>query len=123
MIRVLIADASVDVQSSITRLLHDVGGFVVVGAASSAAEVIELSCSLRPNIVILDSQLPGPDGVVATRRLKQLPEALGVLVLAVFPEALEMGRDAGADGVLMKDCEPDDLVALTRQIASMDWAS
>ena len=116
-IRILIADDSTAVQDGVAALLRGVEDFDVVGTAKDGVEALRQASVLRPDVVIMDSQMPRMNGVDCTRRIKQTLSNVGVLFFTVYTDCIEAGRDAGADGYLLKDCEPEELISMSRKIA------
>lgn len=113
MIRVVLVDDHAMVRRGLQQLLDGVDGIEVVGSASDGAEAVTLVQQARPNVVLMDLQMPGTDGVSATRQIiQQLPDTQ-VVVLTSFSdrERIVAALDAGAIGYLLKDAEPEELVA------------
>ncbi len=119
MIRILIADDSTAIRDGMCSLLDPTGDFQVVGLARDGLEAVEKARVLLPDVVIMDSQMPNMDGVEATRHIKQTFPGIGILFFSVFADCLEAGTTAGADGYLMKDCEPEELFSELRRIAAI----
>ncbi len=93
-------------------------GFEVVGEARSGAEAVELCRRVRPDVALMDLQLPGMDGVEATRRI--VGEGLSrVVVLTTFDteENVVEALRAGAAGFLLKDVDAPELCAVIRKVA------
>ncbi len=123
MIRVLIADDSIAIRDSLASLLNQAGGFQVVGLASDGVEAVEKARQLLPDVVIMDAQMPRLDGVEATRRIKSELPGVGILLFSAFADYMEAGIAAGADGYLMKDCEPKELFSELKRIATISTAA
>jgi DNA-binding NarL/FixJ family response regulator len=91
----------------------------VVGLAADGADAVALAREHRPDVVLMDLQMPGVDGVEATRTIVE--EGLGaeVLVLTSFSDHARIlaAIDAGAVGYLLKDAEPADLIDGVRAVA------
>ena len=112
MIRVLLAEDHMIVRAGLERLLRGVAGIEVVGAAADGSEAVELALSERPDVVLMDLEMPVLDGIEATRRITAEVEGTAVVILTSFSDRERILRalDAGAVGYLLKDAEPDELV-------------
>jgi DNA-binding NarL/FixJ family response regulator len=119
MIRIVIADDHGIVRQGLAGLLEGVEDLTVVGVAADGGEAVELVREHRPDVVLMDLQMPGVDGVEATRTIVE--EGLGteVLVLTSFSDHARIlaAIDAGAVGYLLKDAEPADLISGVRAVA------
>jgi CheY-like chemotaxis protein len=86
-----------------------------VSMAADGAEAIEQAERLRPDIIVLDLELPGVSGFEAARRIRSLPETEHIPLIAAtgysHSRQLQLARDAGFDRVVVKPCDPDWLVA------------
>jgi DNA-binding NarL/FixJ family response regulator len=91
---VLIVDDHAEFRASASELL-EAEGFDVIGAADDAARAVELASRLRPQIVLLDVQLPDRDGFAVAAQLAREPHAPQVILIS--------GRDAGAYGRRVAD--------------------
>ena len=119
MIRILIVDDSAAMRDALSRLLNSAKGFEVVGFAGDGLEAVERAGELLPDVVLMDAQMPNMDGVEATRHIKLNLPSVRVLSLSVFTDCLEASIAAGAEGYLMKDCEPEELFSELRRIAAI----
>ena len=105
-IRILLVDHQEMVRCGLQRLLNDTPRLCVVGEASSGEEAVRLSRSLKPDVVLMDVQIPGIGALEATRRMTR-GEAVSRIVLVasqlggLFPMRM---LDAGASGYLSKNC-------------------
>ncbi len=122
MIRVLIADDSNAMRDSLASLLNPASGLRVVGLAGDGLEVVKKVTELLPDVVIMDAQMPDMDGIEATRHIKRTIPGVGILLFRAFADYMEAGIAAGADGYLMKDCEPNELFAELKRIAEIPTA-
>ena len=109
-IRVLIADDQLLVRSGFKMLLDSADDLVVVGAASTGVEAVQLVRDLKPDVVLMDIRMPEMDGIEATRVIANDPEtaSVRVLVLTTFEldEYIFEALRAGASGFLLKDTDP-----------------
>lgn len=119
MIRIVIADDHAVVRRGLVGLVESAPDLEVVGAGSNGQEAVELTRALRPDLVLMDLQMPVLDGVRATRRIVEEQLGADVLVLTSFSDGdrLLAAVDAGAVGYLLKDAEPRDLVEGIRAAA------
>jgi DNA-binding NarL/FixJ family response regulator len=116
--RVMIVDDHHIVRSSI-RLLLEKHGFDVVGEASDAHEALQIAPRVRPQIILMDLELPGADGLTATRRLRRVAPAAKVIFLSAYDDeedVVEALTTAGADGYLLKSDAPDEMRISTNNV-------
>lgn len=94
----------------------------VVGEARDGAEALELVARLRPDVVLMDVQMPRMDGVEATRQIVASGSPSRVIVLTTFDldEYAYAALRAGASGFLLKDAESADLLSAIRAVVSGD---
>ena len=111
MIRVVIADDHAVVRHGLRQLLSTFAGVELVGDAADGETAVTLCAERRPDVVLMDLEMPGVDGVEATRRIKRDVPAVAVVVLTSFSDRDRIMRalDAGAVGYLLKDVEPEEL--------------
>ena len=117
-IRVVIVDDHAVLRAGLEQLLAGQPDLEVVGTAASGGEAIELVREVRPDVVLMDLQMPGIDGVAATREI--VAEKLAdVLVLTSYSDAERIvgALDAGATGYLLKDAEPEEVLTGIRAVA------
>ena len=116
-LRVLIVDDQHLVRSGFRMMLSVEPDLDVVGEAANGAAALEQARALRPDVVLMDVQMPVMDGIEATRAL--VAEDLGrVLILTTFDrdDYVFDGLQAGASGFLLKNAEPDQLVDAVRAV-------
>jgi DNA-binding NarL/FixJ family response regulator len=111
-IRVLVAEDHPVVRSGLIQLLGDVAQVDVVAAAAGGEEAVALASAERPDVVLMDLEMPDIDGIEATRRIRASEPGVNVVVLTAFSdrERILDAIDAGAVGYLLKDAEPAELV-------------
>lgn len=118
MIRVLLVDDHGLVRTGIKRILGETRGIEVVGEADTGEQALSLTRELRPDIVLMDVNMPGMGGLEATRRLQQRWREVKVIVLTVHADAPFPARllEAGASGYLTKGCDAIELVGAIRAV-------
>ena len=119
-IRVFLLDDHEVVRHGIRNLLEDAGGFVVVGESDSAEEAKRRIPALRPDVAILDGQLPDGSGIDVCRQVRSQDPTIAALILTSFDddEALFAAIMAGAAGYVLKQVRNSDLVETVRQVAA-----
>lgn len=118
-IRILLADDQALFREGLRTLLSIQPDFEVVGEAGNGEEAVHLVTSLRPNVVLMDLQMPVLDGVAATRRLRAAHPECRVIMLTTFDddENVFEGLRAGAVGYLLKDAPSAKLIEAIRAAA------
>jgi DNA-binding NarL/FixJ family response regulator len=118
-ITVLLADDHHLVRSGLAGLVDAADGMRVVGQAADGAAAVALAAELAPDVILMDLSMPGTDGVEATRQVLDARPATRVVVLTSFSDhdRVSAAVGAGAVGYLLKDCEPEELVAAVRSAA------
>jgi two-component system, NarL family, response regulator LiaR len=112
-IRILIVEDQRIVREGLIALFEDEAGLTIVGEAADGAEAVARFLELRPDVVLMDLQMPGVDGAEATRRIRAIEPAARILVLTTYAtdEFIFAALRAGAKGYLLKDASADELVA------------
>jgi len=118
MIRVVLVDDHALVRSGLAQLLEAVDDIEVVGMASDGSEAAAVVLETRPDVVLMDLQMPGVDGVTATREIVASDSDAQVVVLTSYSdsERIIAALDAGAVGYMLKDAEPTDLLEGVRAV-------
>ena len=121
-IRVALIDDHTIVRAGLKALLRGASDIVVVGEADSGSEAVALVARTRPDVVVMDLDMPGGDGATATRALAREAPGVRVLILTMHSEQERLLPllDDGARGYLMKDAADRELLDAIRVVASGD---
>jgi DNA-binding NarL/FixJ family response regulator len=117
-IRILLVDDQPLFRRAIATLVGDQPGLVVVGEADNGVQGLEMARDLRPDVVLLDVEMPVMNGVEATRRIRDEVPTAKIVILTVS-EADDHLFDAirfGAHGYLLKNLRPEQLYDLIRAV-------
>ncbi len=119
-IRVLIADDHAAFRGGLRALLETAGDIEVTGEAATGDEAVREVLRLQPEVVLMDINMPGYDGVEATRRIVDGSPHVAVLVLTMHDddETVFEAVRAGARGYLLKGAQRSELVRAVRSVAS-----
>lgn len=106
--RVLVVDDHPLARKAVRTLLEDEPAFEIVGEAASGEEAVERMPVLKPDVVLMDLNLPRMGGLEATRRIKRLMPEVKVIVLSVSDSVQDLfsAVQAGAQGYLPKNIDP-----------------
>ncbi len=117
-IRVVVADDHQLVRSGLAQLLGTTTDIEIVGTAINGIEVIAKVAEVAPDVVLMDLSMPTMDGVEATGRLTAEYPKSRVLVLTSFSDQTRIfsALEAGADGYLLKDSDPDEIAQAIRSV-------
>ncbi len=115
--RVLIIDDHALFRVGLKGLLEQ-RNIEVVGVAADGSEGLELARSLSPDIILLDLRMPGMNGLEVLKALREDTESMPVVMLTTSNEEIDLIKSlkSGAQGYLLKDMEPDELVSALRDI-------
>jgi DNA-binding NarL/FixJ family response regulator len=119
MITVAIADDQPLVRSGLRMILEGEPDMEIAGEAADGAEAVALVTAVVPDVLLLDVQMPGVDGLAAMTQLAASGTATRVLMLTTFDldEYVYGAMRAGASGFLLKDMQGEDIAAAVRQAA------
>jgi two-component system invasion response regulator UvrY len=118
MINILIVDDHDLVRTGVRRLLEDVAAFEVIGECASGEEAVDFCRSQRPDIVLMDINMPGIGGVEAAKRILRSDETIKILVLTAQSEQplSKHVMDSGISGYLTKGSDAQEMVRAINQV-------
>jgi len=124
LIKVVLADDHAVVRKGIREFLEEAGDLQIVAEANTGAEAVALTQEHRPDVVVLDIQMPEMSGVEAARQIKALAPEVSVLVLTAYDDDPYIFAllQAGASGYVLKDASSEELVRAVRVVAAGDSA-
>ncbi|MBQ6137941.1 MAG: response regulator transcription factor [Kiritimatiellae bacterium] len=110
--RILLADDHMVVRMGIASVLTFAGGMNVVGEADNGLDAVRLAHELKPDVVLMDLQMPALSGAEATARIHAQDPEVKVLVLTSFATSAELKKamDAGAAGALVKSSSREEII-------------
>jgi len=117
-IKVLIVDDIPETRDHLSKLLGFESDVEVVGAAAGGPEAVQMAAALKPDVVLMDINMPGMDGITATEKLAAEVPTASVIMMSVQGEADYLRRSmlAGAREFLVKPFSSDELTASIRQV-------
>ncbi len=119
-VKVIVVDDHALVRQGLRRLLELEPDIQIVAEAANGGDVVELAMALVPDVVVLDLNLPGQNGIKVTQDLKAAVPGLGVVILTVHddPQVLAAALRAGASGFCLKGDDPGEVVQAIRRAAA-----
>ncbi len=120
MIRLLLADDQALVRGALAALLDLEADLTVVGEAASGEAAVALAEELSPDVVLMDVEMPGMDGIAATTLIRHTQPSVQVLMVTTFgrPGFLRRALAAGASGFVVKDTPARELADAVRRVAA-----
>lgn len=118
-IRVLIADDHALFRYGVRAMLSSEEGFEVAGEAATGEEAVALVPGVQPDVVLMDVQMPGINGIEATRRVVRENPRVGVVVVTMFDDddSVFAAMRAGARGYVLKGADADEVIKVVRAVA------
>jgi DNA-binding NarL/FixJ family response regulator len=119
-LRVLIADDHPIFRHGIRTLLDTTPDLTAVGEAQNGEEAIGLAASLQPDLILMDLQMPGLNGVEAARRILEASPSIRILMVTMFEDDASVftAMRAGARGYILKDAEKSEMLRAIRAVGN-----
>ncbi len=119
-LRIVLADDHAMVRQGIRQFLEEAGDIAVVAEAADGQEAIRLVSEHRPDVAVLDIQMPGLTGVEVTRQIRAHLPNVRVLILTAYDDDPYVFAllHAGADGYILKSADAEDLIRAVRTVAA-----
>jgi DNA-binding NarL/FixJ family response regulator len=117
-LRILIADDHPLFRHGLSALLSASPDFEIVSEATSGEEVISLAARLQPDVILMDIQMPGINGIEATRRVLHTSPNIRILIITMFEDDASVftAMRAGARGYILKDAQKGDMLGAIRAV-------
>jgi DNA-binding NarL/FixJ family response regulator len=118
-IRILIADDHTLFRDGMRALFNSLPDVELMGEAATGVEAISMAEELQPDLVLMDIQMPGINGIEATRRIVHTSPHIGVIVITMFEddESVFSAMRAGARGYVLKGADQEELLRTIRAVA------
>lgn len=118
--RILIADDHVLFRDGLRSLIRSLSDVEVVGEASNGEQAIAQAAALQPDVILMDIQMPGMNGIEATRQILHTSPHIGIIVVTMFEDndSVFAAMRAGARGYVLKDADQEELLRAIRAIAN-----
>ena len=119
-IRILIADDHPLFRDGLRALLNSLAGTEVAGEATSGDEAIAKAAALQPDIILMDINMPGVNGIEATRKILQTSPHIGILVVTMFEDddSVFAAMRAGARGYMLKGADQTEMLRAIQAVSS-----
>ena len=119
-VRILLADDHRFFRNGVRVLLETVAGFEVVAETSNGEETVKAALEHKPDLILMDLQMPDMNGIETTRRIVRELPAIGIIIVTMFEDtdSVISAMRAGARGYILKDADEDELIRSIRAVAS-----
>jgi DNA-binding NarL/FixJ family response regulator len=117
-LKVLIVDDHPLFRKGMSALLDSMPGIQVIGEAQNGQQAVEMAANLKPDMVLMDLQMPNGSGLSATRELTRTSPDVRILVVTLFEddESIFAALKAGARGYILKDAEEEEMMRAIRSV-------
>ena len=117
--RILLADDHTIFRYGLRAMLRSLPEYEVVGEATTGEEAVALTAELRPDVILMDVQMPGKGGIEATRRILETSPGVGVIVVTMFEDddSVFAAMRAGARGYVLKGADKEEVFTVVRAVA------
>ena len=118
--KILIVDDHPFFRTGVRFFIESLNDFKLMGEAENGEQALQMIGSHKVDVVLMDLDMPGMDGIMTTNELLKINPALGILVLTSFgnEEKIYEAIAAGASGYCLKDTPPDELIAAIKAVAA-----
>ena len=119
-IRIIIADDHTLLRDGLRALFASMPDIEVIGEAESGADVISKAEQLQPDVILMDIQMPGINGIQATRQIVSKQPEIGVIVVTMYKDddSVFAAMRAGARGYILKGADQQEMLRAIRAVAS-----
>jgi DNA-binding NarL/FixJ family response regulator len=119
-LRIVVADDHAVVREGLRALLSAVDSYDLVGTAETGHEAVRAAVTLKPDVIVMDIQMPGMNGIDATREIVRVAPDVAVIILTMFSddESVFAAMRAGALGYVLKGASPDNMIRAIAAAAS-----
>jgi DNA-binding NarL/FixJ family response regulator len=120
LIRILIADDHTLFRDGLRALFASLPEFELTGEAATGEEAIALAAELQPDVILMDIQMPGVNGIEATRRILRTSPHIGIVVVTMFKDddSVFAAMRAGARGYVLKGADQSEMLRSIRSVAN-----
>ena len=117
--RILLADDHTIFRYGLRAMLSSLPEYEVVGEATTGEEAVALTAELKPDVILMDVQMPGKGGIEATRRILETSPGVGVIVVTMFEDddSVFAAMRAGARGYVLKGADKEEVFTVVRAVA------
>jgi DNA-binding NarL/FixJ family response regulator len=117
-IKVILFEDNPSLRDGLFQLINGTHGFTCVGALPNCDDLIHQIEKLKPDVVLMDIEMPGMNGIEAVRIIKEKHPQIKVLMETIFDDDEKIFKSicAGAEGYILKHTEPDEIISAIREI-------